>query len=265
MDKRSKSKGKPNLSSKKTLIVETPVARHTFLDVLKLKDIVDAESLQQAIEFSTKKFLARAVFEKVSELTFDQKWIFNEQESTFFRIVFKARHPLDPSGTLAAGGRLNIGGAQTTDDFGVYGKMRAGLYASYSEQTALSEGGLPREAHATLYKLESKKRPLRLINLEAALIDLEKHFSLPSPLSTIFAQAPVAAKWELEKTPTVTQIIGTWLRAQSNSDGIKFSSSRDSLGKNVFLFVDSVEDAKSSFSSEKVRNLGSLSKAENEK
>ena len=111
-----------------------------------------------------------------------------------YRIVYGGYHPLSIAGSLAAGGRFNIGGAQISALFPNF-SMRGCLYAASHLNCARKEAGEWIGAGQE-YCLKPKK-PLKLWDLHK-LIKLE---FLYSGLKEIVDASPLAARWELRKSP----------------------------------------------------------------
>ncbi len=95
-------------------------------------------------------------------------------ESEIYRICFDGYDPLEVSGSLACGGRFNVGGAQKSTSFPTI-EMAACVYGADTEKWAMDEAGsLIRSPE--LYKLKPIK-PLLLWDLSVVINELDDQMS----------------------------------------------------------------------------------------
>jgi len=156
-----------------------------------------------------------------------------------YRIVYGGYDPLSISGSLAAGGRFNIGGAQVSQLFPNF-SMRACLYAASHLGCARKEAGDllgMAEEYSITPSLE-----LKLWDLEA-LIDKR---ILYKGLKGIVDASPLAARWELQKVPKISQILAHYLR-QRGGHGILYPSTKDPRHHVIAFFIEDDDHAKKRF------------------
>jgi hypothetical protein len=157
-----------------------------------------------------------------------------------YRIVYGGYHPLAIAGSLAAGGRFNIGGAQISSLFPNF-SMRACIYAASSLECARKEAGeirgLPQE-----YNLKPR-RTLYLWNLK---LIIDQHIPYPG-LSESVEASPLAARWELQKVPKVSQILAHYVR-QYGGDGLIYPSTKDRRQNIIAFFIKDDAQAQELFS-----------------
>lgn len=255
MAKRSK-RAKPKAHKKSSLIIKTPESVHVFPsleDVARLVGIADISSaIRDENQFRRTDNVVRQLVN--DGICYLNKWEHPVSQVCYYRVMFGDRSPLDVSGTLSAGGRLNIGGAQTTDKLTALGNMRAGLYTSFTMETALQEARLPPRAKYKVFELKlNNPNSLNVIDLDAAVVDLEKSLKTDELLSYSLSSTHMAAKWEYVKVPMISQVVGQWLRENSpkNVAGIMFKS-RHTSDKNMFFFFDSTAEAEAFFSTTEI-------------
>lgn len=246
-----KQKVKPRAKAKrKRLVIKTPQSAHVF-ESGALETIASLIAAARGAEVVLRSEIGRlAAFysQRLTATAVDDKWLKPLESTKFYRIVFGKFDPLDVAGTLSCGGRLNVGGAQDSDDYGATGRMKAGLYMALSPKTAIAEAGLPAEAKPRIYEIEliDPTAPL-VFDLDLVAADLETLTPLPNGVRVTLLETPTAARWSLVKVPCVSQLIGQWLRGSGKAAGILYPSVRDPGGQNVFVFLDSTAAAKAMF------------------
>lgn len=149
-----------------------------------------------------------------------------------YRLTFGGCSPLDHAGSLALGGRFNIGGAQHVIAKKFF-KLNIGacIYTASSIACAKAEVG-QFARNADKYKLTPKK-PLKLLNLEKTIQNIK---SLPSLKQQVDA-APTAGLWSSQSVPQVSQLLATYLRFKSDFDGLIYPSTRYHRGKIIAIFI----------------------------
>jgi hypothetical protein len=167
-------------------------------------------------------------------------------QKPIYRIVFGGLDPLSVAGSLAAGGRFNLGGAQIVDEELFPGlQMGACLYGASSIDCAKLEAGIPL-GNAELYKL-TPTQPLKLWDLETTLNEL----SNPT-LIELVRRTPMSKRWVLQKTPLFSQLLSTHLRLLGG-DGLVFNSTKLESEMVLAFFVKDDRQVQSLFQAERIR------------
>jgi hypothetical protein len=146
-----------------------------------------------------------------------------------FRIVYGDLDPLSIAGSLAAGGRFNIGGAQVNHFFSLM-KMEACLYAASSLKCAKKEVGEPL-GNARFFALKPQQT-LYLWDLRHLILNIFHYKDLEAHVNG----SPLAAIWRYQKVPKISQLIASFLRKQGG-DGLAYPSTKDPLGQVLAFFV----------------------------
>lgn len=129
-----------------------------------------------------------------------------------YRIVFGGLDPLSVAGSLATGGRFNLGGAQIVDGELFPGlQMGACLYGASSIECAKLEAGIPL-GNAEIYQL-TPKNSRKLWDLEKILNNLSDPI-----LRDLVRKSPMSKRWVLQKTPLFSQLFGAHLREKKAMD-----------------------------------------------
>lgn len=165
-----------------------------------------------------------------------------------FRVAFGVINPLSIAGSLSSGGRFNTGGAQSIDLVPL-NKLRpkACIYASDSIDCAKKEasvGGLP-SSNEVVYKIVPKTS-LQIWDLPSVIQSLQ----WPNLQQQVDMTLP-AARWDLQKSPLMSQILGSWLR-EKGGHGLFSYSTRFAGGLNFALFAETDEAIASLLSFEKI-------------
>jgi hypothetical protein len=165
--------------------------------------------------------------------------------SPLYRIVFGGLDPLSPAGSLAAGGRYNIGGAQHLSFSSLPGlQIQAALYCADTVNCANAEAG-PFLAAAEIYKLTVLK-PMLLWDIDQII----SKYSWPN-LQALVNNEPFNKKWILQKSPAISQLLGTFLR-HIGGDGILSRSTKCPSGHVITLFVKDDVHCRQIFKAERV-------------
>lgn len=156
-----------------------------------------------------------------------------------YRVVSPGILPLSIAGSLADGGRFNIGGAQQHPLFATIKKAGC-LYAASSVKCALAERAQP------LGQMEKFKLlptyPFQLWDLHKIIKKLNW-----SGLNDLVNSAPIDAIWGYQKVPLVPQLLASHLRSLGG-DGIKFKSVKDTSGFNLAFFFKQDRQCMEAFS-----------------
>ena len=247
MVKHSKKLSKATKPKTRTdLVVKTPQNTHLFRDASSLKHFISSCKTRDTLAHLFLEDLAHDVYSQLLKIQFDVSCVVKINKFRGYRVVFAKYDPLDISGTLASGGRFNIGGAQHTNKLGNIGKMQGGLYFAASAEAALAEAALPPGIDRKVFRIESNTT-----NIEWTFVDVEKagkfldsKLTLTKSASSYLREPAIAAQWGLIKQPTVSQVIGQWLRTRSGSDGLIFESTKNMDSSAYFIFFETTNDAK---------------------
>ena len=237
------------IHKEKNIIIQQKGKNHSHIfNESEIINFIKLEEYSEYLEQKNQTQMADNLSKQLELIIPKNDWILSIKKSSFngIRAIYGNYDPLDIAGTLADGGRLNIGGAQQQSK--KYKKM-AGLYFADSVETALQELSLPIATNIVLpifYQVEfkDKKETLKLFNLDNVLLDLDKIITLPSNISTLCSSSPFAGNWGDQKIPAPSQIVGQWLRNLSLCEGITFRSTKNSSGFNYFLFLKDTNSAK---------------------
>lgn len=150
-------------------------------------------------------------------------------EQPSFRIIYGELNPLSIAGSLAAGGRFNIGGAQVSHFF-PHLKMEGCLYTASSLDCAKKEAGEPL-GNARFFAIKPKK----ILNLWDLHLLIRTVFHYPELEAHVNA-SPLAAIWRYQKVPKLSQILGSFLR-KKGGDGLVYPSTKDKEGLNIAFFA----------------------------
>lgn len=188
-----------------------------------------AESILQKFAIDNKLQLAQSLKfqEVVSSISLDKSFLKNLDTLTSYRICFGSLSPLSIAGSLACGGRFNVGAAQKSQQFPC--DMTACIYTASSIDCAKAETGP--HLNAEIYEM-SLLKPVQLWDVKGLLSSLENADSLISAVE----KSPFNMQWALQKFPTPSQILGAALR-KIGGDGILYPSTkhRDSTVYGFFL------------------------------
>lgn len=166
-------------------------------------------------------------------------------EEEIFRITYSSFNPLSVAGSLATGGRFNIGGAQMNHFFS-HLPMEACLYAASSVDCAKKEVG-NFLGNARFFALKPKK-PLLLWDLLSLIRNIFNHPQLEHFVNS----SPLVAIWAYQKVPKISQILGNFIRRQGG-DGLVYPSTKDPKGQILAFFVKDDETARHKFTAREVK------------
>lgn len=187
---------------------------------------------------SIRRYFERYTIDVEDALNF-LEWLHNQSldlaqpsivwEQRLFRIIYGELNPLSIAGSLSAGGRFNIGGAQVNHFFSNL-HMEACLYAASSIECAKKEAGDPL-GNARFFAIKPNK-PLHLWDVYFLIRNV---FTYPDLEAQVNA-SPLAAIWKYQKVPKISQILGSFLR-KHGGDGLLYPSTKDEGGKIVVFFA----------------------------
>lgn len=213
-------------------------------EVKNLFQVFDQQLLSRDSHFlETSKYL----FDFLSKTSFPQSAIQNSPAPVMYRRVSSAppaNDPLSVMGSFGTGGRLNIGGSQSSGSmtriFKGYAAKRSALYLSEDSDTARKEYGdfgMP-AATGTTYKIGYQtSQQVALIDLDLAVAQLGAYFPA---LSDIISKDSYGAIYGDVKVVMATQLLANWLLIESKSkvNGIIFNSTRNIGKRNYCLYFD---------------------------
>ena len=189
---------------------------------------------------------SKYLFEFLSGTSFPQSCLINQVPPAFYRRVSAAppaNDPLSVIGSFGTGGRLNVGGSQSSGHmtrlFKAYAVKRAALYLSEDADTARKEFGDYGMSGSTAItheiRLLKEDNTLKLIDLDEAVAQLEAYFPA---LPEIISKDSLGAIYEDIKVIIATQLLANWLLIESpiDADGIIFNSARSPGKKNYCLY-----------------------------
>ncbi len=156
-----------------------------------------------------------------------------------YRIVY-GFDPLSVAGSLAAGGRFNVGGPQFVSHKLFPGlSMQPCLYAAESIDCAIAEVGGP-TGSPQVFAL-TPKRPLRLWKMVDVIIQL----NIPGLAAEVNA-TPMAAVWLAQKSPLISQLLSAYLR-NLGGDGVIYPSSKHPGSQIMAFFLKDDVESNSTF------------------
>lgn len=158
-----------------------------------------------------------------------------------YRVVSPNVKPLSVSGSLADGGRFNIGGAQLTPLFPHLKKWSA-LYSSETLTCALQEAQKPLGQVTKCELLYKGEKEIILWDLKKVITEL----NFPN-LDQILKETPVEAIWGYQKIPKPSQVLAHYLM-KIGGDGIVFESTKSPAHLNFTFFFWDDDAAKETFS-----------------
>jgi hypothetical protein len=223
----------------------------------KILHSFELEALQKQARAFEEKAKARRELQLVESSAF-WRWLRGQKKPCLkvhqqvvatpsYRIVFGGGSPLSTEGSLAKGGRFNIGGAQLTQfgDLKTF-KMRACLYTASTAKCALAEVGDPLGA-GVIHKI-APMSPMVLWDLSTVL----KELAWPD-LESKVSDTVLGSDWGLQKIPTVSQILASHLR-DLGGQGLVYPSTKDPSALNIAYFIEQDMKADVLFSSSQIES-----------
>ena len=236
MIKKSKSvRGRKSLQFNLRATSSKTGLTHRFLDLRGLEKLIDFFVAKNNQKLKSDLIVSTSFWHWLYVQSIDSD--FETWNLPVYRTVYGGYDPISVAGSLSDGGRFNIGGAQFLehDLFPNLSKF-ACLYAAFSVECARAEvGELYGESEE--YELLPRK-DFHLWNLEKVI----KKLNFPGLLDLVDA-SPMAARWVLQKSPLVSQLLALHLR-NAGGDGIIYRSMKLPQ-ENIFaFFVSSDEESK---------------------
>ena len=186
-------------------------------------------------------FKASKIFvnDVLPQLSASPEWVSEFEARTYYRCLSTEYEPLSVAGSLAAGGRFNVGGSQaggiSKKVIGPLASMRGAIYLSESWQTAAVEKYqgvaepetiftiLRADSSVTVYEISLQRRKkLKLVDYERASRAIESAF--PSVRTLLATTANMSGEWSDLKRPAPCQLLGHWLVNSLEADGIRYES-----------------------------------------
>ncbi|HRK08748.1 MAG TPA: RES family NAD+ phosphorylase [Pseudobdellovibrionaceae bacterium] len=171
--------------------------------------------------------------EAIRAVSLDARYLTSYSELEVYRICFDGLSPLSIAGSLACGGRFNVGGSQISTHFAY--DMAACIYVASSINCAKAETGPHRNSE--IYQL-SLLKSVKLWDVKSLLSAQENCEYLIAAID----KSPFNTQWSLQKFPTPSQILGSALRAVGG-DGILYPSTKCKGGVVFGFFVKDEADA----------------------
>jgi hypothetical protein len=235
-DKGKKKKARARGRRKRGLVIRSEQTGiiHT-VDVRAVGDVANAFSSEAVSRLRTQILTGAAFWSwlRSSAPKLELSKLSETTSAPSFRGVYGGFDPLAVEGSLAAGGRFHVGGAQIQPS-SVFPDLQMGacLYLADSQDCARAEAsdpGLP-DPHLTLAEIVPN-RPLTLWKLDAVVEALARPDLIP-----LLDASPLGAAWKLQKAPLEPQLLGAHLRA-IGGDGISYRSARYPGGRGLGVFV----------------------------
>jgi hypothetical protein len=197
---------------------------HIFDDIEKL--VRDFEAKQQG-RHTSELINGKRFYDWLRKQDFDISSNSSSWTKPVYRVVSPGILALSIAGSLADGGRFNVGGAQQHPLFSTVKKAGC-LYAASSIKCALAETAKPL-GQFEKYKL-SPNAPFQVWDLQKVVNKLD----WPG-LNDLVNSTPIDAIWGYQKVPLIPQLLASHLRS-IGGDGIKFKSVKDSSAFNLSFF-----------------------------
>ena len=161
-----------------------------------------------------------------------------EWSAPLYRLVYNGFSPTSVMGSLADGGRFNVGGAQLHPRFPSV-KKAACLYLASSIQCCFAEAAPP---YGNPEKFEfTPKKTFRLWDLARVIQELH------SPgLEDLVKSSPLEAIWSYQKVPMIPQLLASYLR-EIGGDGVVYASTKDPSAKNFAFFFRNDTESEQAF------------------
>lgn len=214
---------------------------HVFDDIEKL--VKDFEAKQQG-RHTAELINGKRFYDWLKKQDFDSSLETAYWNKPVYRVVSPGILALSIAGSLADGGRFNVGGAQQHPLFSTIKKAGC-LYAASSIKCALAETAKP---FGLLEKYQLiPKHPLKVWDLRKIINKLD----WPG-LNELVNSAPVDAIWGYQKVPLIPQLLASHLRS-IGGDGIKFKSVKDGSAHNLAFFFKQDKQCMEAFLSKRIR------------
>ena len=160
-----------------------------------------------------------------------------------YRLVYNGFSPTSIMGSLADGGRFNVGGAQLNPQFPSVNKAGC-LYLASSIKCCYAEAappyGKPEEWELT------PKKTFHLWDLSQVIQNLNR-----PGLDDLVKLSPMEALWVYQKIPMIPQLLASHLRAMGG-DGLVYPSTKDSSAKNFAFFFRTDAECEQAFTARKI-------------
>ena len=212
-------------------------------ELTKLIDTINASNLTDELRqlITSQSFWDWLKKEKCNFDTYKIAW-----NSDIYRVSNAHFKAYSVAGSIADGGRLNIGGSQQRQEFKELKKFGA-LYFSDDINTAVAEAsaGGPLGPEDKKYKVKLRKS-FDLWDYDKVVDSLDYQ-----GIKEIVKSSPVSALWGTCKVPMPSQIIAFWLKT-FGGDGFIFESTKVSDSKNIVLIFKDDTDANAALDFEEI-------------
>ena len=160
-----------------------------------------------------------------------------------YRLVYNGFSPTSIMGSLADGGRFNVGGAQLNPRFPSVNKAGC-LYLASSIKCCYAEAapphGKPEECELT------PKKAFLLWDLSRVIQNLNR-----PGLEDLVKSSPMEAIWSYQKIPMIPQLLAAHLRTLGG-DGLVYPSTKDTSAKNFVFFFRTDAESEQAFTVRKL-------------
>jgi hypothetical protein len=162
---------------------------------------------------------------------------------SLYRLVYNGFSPTSIMGSLADGGRFNVGGAQLNSLFPSVNKAGC-LYLASSIQCCYAEAAPP---YGNPEKCElTPKKSLLLWDLSQVIQGLNR-----PGLEDLVKSSPMEALWSYQKIPMIPQLLAMHLRALGG-DGLVYPSTKDPSANNFAFFFRTDAESEQAFTVKKL-------------
>jgi len=210
----------------------------------------DVDGMIELVDLYVKNYSTRLKVDlKKSAALWQQLQERNRPESEYIewkqpviRIIYGGYNPLSIAGSLANGGRFNIGGSQYIKHEKLFPSIsvQGCLYAAETSACARLEGSSPIGKFKEYLLIPEKN--FQMWNLSRIIAQLD----IPGLLDEVNA-TPMSAAWATQKSPLASQLLATYLRS-IGGDGVVFPSTKKPEKNILAFFFRDDEESKKAFS-----------------
>jgi hypothetical protein len=166
-----------------------------------------------------------------------------EWKEPVFRLTYGGFSPRSIIGSVADGGRFNIGGAQLCLELSAVKKAGC-LYAASTLSCCYLEASGP-TGKPDEFQLAPAKTYM-MWDLAKVIANLNR-----PGLDDLVKASPMAASWAYQKVPMIPQLLAHYLRTLGG-DGLVFPSTKDSSALNLAFFFETDDEVRAGFDEQKV-------------
>lgn len=212
---------------------KTTGIQHTFGNIAGWEKLMD--EFDRKVESQRSQLIASLHFYNwLKNQSIDKSLCSYQLKDPCFRFANPKYGPISLEGSLAYGGRFNIGSSQMDKSF-PDAQMYSCLYISSSQECAVEEAAKPIGTHK-LFQL-TPKIPMILWDLSKVIDSLNY-----TNLLDLVKASQGERIWAYQKLPTESQLLAHELR-KLGGDGIIFNSTKLSDHQNIALFFSNNDEA----------------------